>query len=732
MPSPDESVVTRTPNRYIAFKIKLNSQTRAGDISFDSDNTNDDSDKFNKGLDWESALYDPIIDGEEELVPLPGVGENDPGNNGEEGKEEENKEEGENDGDEVGGVENEEDETMVPAASSYHVAIFFDKDGKAIAPVLPLFVVKDDDKTKDSDEYFVYTYFYQPDEDEDSSFLASTENVLVVVNASDALVKQLEDLYIENLENDGATMADYQSIVLKPTAENPDLFYLRDQDGKLVTNSNGNPFLTMSSSMVIDDDKNVKAATEGELKLYRSEKEAKENPYVIYVERMQAKYTVIFKGANNKYYFITDNESLLKAAKETDKFVAVKNLFLFPPSDKDIHYVVGYEKSPTIDARNDVPIETTNLWKANIIGWGINGLEKEQYLFKKLDPTQKYVEQEWFAGTNRNFWAQDTHYSIADEHNYPKQYSKADDVEGIYDFETHKDEVTIDFFNFGELSKKGVRQYVPENTFSTQVYDMGLKTSKSHMRVGSHLIVTSQLLIRGFEYDGVYDSESFRDGLVVNYYNGVRDKYYMNNIYWDEPSYLNYVSEYLGYWMLTPENQKAERFGKNDGYFYLNENGVKASGLYFTVVPTNLKDGDGMVWVKPLQTLYSRNPENNEYTEIDPELYKTLAYEHQNYFAYRFYEGRMYYAWGSDHSMASPESNDYAEGDYGTVRNNWYYYTVDGITAPGMAVAYPDQEIIPNNGPMLNGMGVSISILDWHREFVNTDVSGQRPDNKKK
>lgn len=693
---------------YIAFNliIEEDERTRA---PYDADYDDDVGGyTYNKGLAWERALY----------FEAP----RDP--------------------------DEEEEEYRVPC----HFAVLFNQDGSRRGEIVPLDLSFKEDL--ENDPVTVYGKFYDPESADNPFENEFTGTVWVVLNAS-------PDIYTDVVTaiTKATPLTELRKLVLQPSPNNsdPDNFlYLKDEKGKYITDDYGNRYLTMSSSIIVDGDNTQPAVTTTSGKnvfhFYETEEDARNNPTSLFIERLTAKYTVLFKGEDGlKYYLIS--EYLMGASEEGEEeetpgtgneFNPVKNLILYPSKHKNgeiradgeitpLKYVVNYKRSPSIGNRNEVDVQTTTDWKVNILGWEINGIDYEEYLFKTIESVNYF--ENWNIepySSYRNFWAEGVHYNNVA---YPDQYRKVAGS-GLKDFEeTMRNSSTLRYFDFESLSHKNVRKYIPEHTYNVSVLQGKDYTSRAYMRAGSHLIMTAQLLINGMESRNLYERGYHNDkGYITYNSNFVNDKYLMNDIYWLKDAYMNYVIEYLGYWMLTDENIKL--LGNNDGNFYIDDKGVKlkADASSFTIEKAALLGGDALVWVKPVVPLYIFNPDKPQqegydadgYKELTLEQYTTLMFDHQNYMALCLNEGRMYYASGSFHNLTTNYTTPKV-GDYGTVRNNWYYFTVEGITVPGTPVSTPEQEIIPNVEPVVNGMGVSMKLLDWHYEFVNVDISHQRP-----
>ena len=601
-----------------------------------------------------------------------------------------------------------------------HFMFFFDADGKKIGDALKLSKYNPSEIDETPEDYSSFTTLIAYTKEDDPVQKFGTGKVLVVLNASQYIRSELQKL---------DTYEDMTGLLCTPQnagGDSSDYLYLDDK---------GIRYFTMTSSMIVADGAVGPASAPVNPKWYKSETDACRNPsYEMYVERPHVKYTLLFKKGNNDWYYLSDTE----ADDETYTYHPVRNFVYSSTKDlklsedyKKLRFVSSYTPSASIENRSELSIVEAD-WKVNISGWGINATERNEYLFKQIRNADYYIG--WNPDTysnRRTFWAEDQNYDKGD---YPDQYRSVKGVSGLADMSSH----SLDYFSYKTFStQRNTHIYSPENTFSVDVFGGDLKEaydSKAYLRTGTHVIVAAQLLIDGFDAVGVYAATEFdADGLAVSGTTSKAvDKYYMNGIYWSEIAYKNYVMEYLGYWMLSESNK--DKFGSVDGRFYVDNNGTPASGNDFTAESVSIKGGDSYVWVRPSETttLYVKTAEDTyellPLTSDDAANYTDLAFEHQEYFASHFAEGRMYYAIPVKHNLsrASTESAPIATGDYGAVRNHWYFFEVDGVMAPGTAVDVPEQEIVPNNEPEEIGLGVNISILDWHRITIDdVDVSGQ-------
>ena len=622
--------------------------------------------------------------------------------------------------------------------------------------------------------------------------------VLVVLNASDALSETLDN-YLdanESYENVLALQRDSEDTY------DPNFLFLETDDGT--------KYFTMSSSMVYTkkneyiDGSNLQSEEYRPAVIKRSftwqptkEKAAATPILSLFVERLHTKVTLSYqtKGDDIRYFFPSGSvtkEYTLNNKKyspvNNNNFVLTSIDDFDPAQDfKKIRYIKKYTRrehnhTPGENQEGDTPqqldgfIQTTENWKINLTGWGINGTAKKEYVFKKLGPSFSYdgLDNYWNPEANspyRNFWAEGAYY---DNLTYPAQYRpiyalkktttgegnnavttttiEKDNSEEVY---ANSEEDYLKYSNYSALSNKVAHNYAPEHTFNTSVFGGDLNAAfdgKDYLRAGTHVILTAQLLIEGFDPEGVYSATNFSTttgslGLAVSGSDTeeeteektAKDKYYMNGIFWERKAYMEYVIDYLGEWMLEDKT----RFPNSDGYFYVenSENNGEtpfklASNKDFDIVSLNVKGGDGMVWLQPktgVDIYYKKTSvsvNEDPYIKITDSNFENsnfnfLSLSHPEYFAKRYNQGRMYYAIPIEH-YRNGTGNIYL-GKYGAVRNHWYSFNISSFSAPGTPVDDPTQEIIPNNERSDETLGITLSIFPWHTINTDVDIDGQRP-----
>lgn len=744
---------------YNASSIDASLNSRANDPTYDSDGNDTQGDKsFNIGLASENAICNNYTSKEDCPNFLLVFGES-------------------------GGTLADKLEYMFPLFDWD-----YENNGSATS--------SDGDGTSSSD-YKAYYNFYTSAKRYELPTSFENRKVLAVLNASNALRAKLKSATTTN-----ATYQDVLNFTVEQQAGEgaSDYLYYKTTDP---TTKKSVTYLTMSSSMVIpkvDMSGNNKAMTPngtfGPSVIKRNytwkatKKEAVKEPvYSFFMERLQSKVTLTFSAKMTetgghttitKCYFSDDPD-----ATPADGYTRVEHLIIpstdlakLDPEWQTIRYVSTYHNRQSSLHEEDF-VKKADHWKINIAGWGINGLEKEEYVFKHLTPNTEY-----YTGWNleayspyRNFWAEDRNYSSTwypDQYRKAKKLTKGPNEEG----ETSKaikfaqivlnndvtswseENATLNYLPYTNLNNRVPHLYAPENTFDKSVFpsdklaDGKIYGSRDFLRAGTHVIIAAQLLIHGLEPDGVCDNPRFRASGLVENTDGemASSKYYMNNIFWSRDAYKEYVGEYLGYWM----QQDEDTFGPNDGVFYVTDtedysNMTPADADYFFVEPLMIEGSDGMVHVIPdlskkyseeylanltdqqrddLVVFYAYNPNSTEdykYTPITLGTFEKLALSQPQYFAMHFNYGMMYYAIPLTHYIKNIDDPfDIYTGKYGAVRNHWYSINVDNIRGIGTPVDEPAQElIIPNNEHSYDALGLTLSILPWHVVSTEVDISDQ-------
>lgn len=556
---------------------------------------------------------------------------------------------------------------------------------------------------------------------------------------------------------------------------------------------NGLYEMDMENHVLTDNKVSNRDKGDGKIKFYVKESDAKADPLTLYVERTCSKYTIEFPGEK----FLTSDNHLTYSSAD--------GLYGMDKINVCTGYVAG-QKSAAVFEEAD--------WSVNFIGWGMNGVAKQEYVFKSLnfENLDKYYSG-WRTDTDvdlnhkRNFWGEGAFYTSV---NRPYQYRDAwdalvdkdgnqvavDPVESYIDPTTDYD---LNYYKFDVLSGRTLSNYTPEHTFDPSRvfnYESSLLTgsnrtkysieTKDYLRASTHVIVTAQMLI---DQEGWDDNANSYE--ATGKANNAINKYYMNGMFWREKDYLNYIAEFLGrklvaessytnvvyynngyklangwkpseYFNAIPEKEGISTFYVKEGDKYIAltdseglsqythkhneqdraEHEIDAS-CYFELTAANIKGGDG--WVMPMPSSVSGDKTNlyvkydanadqgpghevkETYRQLTLEEYYVLLFNNMDYMARCYTEGMMYYPVAIKHNLSNGvdiTSNAYTMnvGDFGSVRNHWYYITVENINSAGCPVQNPNQEIIPNPDPAIPGLEVDVEIIDWHLITIDADI----------
>ena len=551
-------------------------------------------------------------------------------------------------------------------------------------------------------------------------FLSSINNMRVILNASESLQTNLKS------GNQNISLIDSNEI-----------FFIDKKGYKYHTMATAmaviNRRLSPTSSLVMEN---------GSLKVYNTISEALEHPSVtLYVERLQSKFTILFANNNKEYYF---NNGIVNNTFDS----GTSNTLLYTPSDSQTNTLKLVTKYNSKDEDGHDNVEASEYtWKANIVGWGINATEPQEYLFKYLDTSISTI-QEWnlYSGTNviGNYWAVDNNYSKS-YRSYPSQYRKANDKifasnrDQFKSYYENQDTHLLNyysFFYFSNPSKRNIREYQGENTYSPTQTFSGLADplgDLTHFRCGSHLIVCAQLLIDRIDNNTTeIDQET---GLLSD----VSEKFFTNNQYWTREAYIDYFRISMGNNMknntkcisdLSEDFVPATQFSPIEDIpkFYVKKDNVyvEASADNFDIVPAEIIGGDGWCFPYPKSeiSLYVKTGANT-YEIINDDKYKKFVYGNTYYFAKHYNQGCMYYALQIMHNTSRLEEGNFGlrTADHGMVRNNWYHFQIDGVANPGTPVDDLSQPIIPNNEPSpANNIGFEVMIIPWHIVYEEVDI----------
>lgn len=233
----------------------------------------------------------------------------------------------------------------------------------------------------------------------------------------------------------------------------------------------------------------------------------------IYVERMVAKFS----------------------APQFPTEVIGSNKVFRPSGDAQPVVIYSYNKN------NKLWVSEETNWRIHVLGWTINGREKENYLFKNIkEPYEDNSLKDWDKGSwndpahRRSYWSRDPHYTYQGNNTqtgdfYPWQYRAAMDKKGISwvvqdgeDMENNN--IPLRYFTFDEVrywDDKAIT--ISENTFDPYYNEEfinensnGELDGRGTLLMGPHLLVTAELYL---------ETEESEDNDYIGQFNKVPDLY---------------------------------------------------------------------------------------------------------------------------------------------------------------------------------------------------------------
>lgn len=485
-------------------------------------------------------------------------------------------------------------------------------------------------------------------------------------------------------------------------------------DAPFCTGSDGKRYLTMCNAVYADGGKLVIASKVDPEKIYESYLEALEMAWKgeaaveAHIERLAAKLTLSF-----------DNEQYNNP--EADR--------VFSPAENKIIFFSHLEE--------DIPryYEDFFNYRVRITGWGMNALEKQSYLFRKINPAGNY-----FTGWNspvyyRAFWSEDCNYRYQTG-GYPWQYRRAIDNPDLPDYERHGS--LLQNLSFEELEEHPFAPciYTPENTydFADRNFEAFLD-GRPEVLAGTHLIVCAELLVNldGPNAFEPYDLYRDRNG---NFYRSEEECFLalvtkMNNTL-KSHSFLKFT-----YYDWSQGGNQQTLFAKTNGEYSLYYNNTKLTPANIRLLAgsltadANVRGGDGqrLIWMKGLTIQNDAGQSVQIYSnidEVDATKDRWLREATENdvrslllqYIGVidHFQDGKMYYAipvgYTKEQTAAAAVNQQY--DIYGVVRNSVYKIVIQDVAGLGTSVDKVTDPIVPNQVSTHDHLFINVDILDWH------------------
>ena len=514
----------------------------------------------------------------------------------------------------------------------------------------------------------------------------------------------------------------------------------------------GNTYFSMSSSVYSDRNGNMQDTVvigpEFIITGEDTEEDILDKIIYVHVERLVAKFTFKIKQHDSEDQTVYEDED-------------ASPLYVFN----------GFEEK-----NGDIALTTKAVsWRIKLTGWGMNALETENTVFKRLSGSgnSAYPAAWNDAAHYRSYWSIDPHYSVDDVKdaktglpNYPWQYRDIRDKTNRNDGNTDTD--YRNFHYYGDETRKNVLRnysyddlfsvtggddfnrvlYTPENTYDYLSDEEGFSKAldgREHLLAGTHLIVGAELQT---SLGGAWNSNDlYRDRYGI-YYEEEKDCLLALSHAFNRTLTSQMIMKYKYYNWSDPTDAlngtiyvARPKAGSYNLYYIIggipNKMTFESDYSAYTMALATVKDGDGkrLLWPgnrndielailtdegEPL-TIYEYKPIDPSKNEAQVEYGAELRIANQDDIKSLLYEwvgaidhfsnGKMYYA--------APVTNLRSDNDetpfYGVVRNSWYNFVLNDVKSIGTPVDDAAQPIVPLIVKTNDQLNISINILGWHR-----------------
>lgn len=350
---------------------------------------------------------------------------------------------------------------------------------------------------------------------------------------------------------------------------------------------------------------------------------------------------------------------------------------------------VTVNTSPTLfgDANNELTVGkfdvdgTEKDLKIKVLGWGLNTLNKKEYVEKHVPEWGTDLGFAWDANTSfRSYWACSPNYGCG---TYPTSFANVVKDNNTDDNATVSNSAnySLKYVSWNSLDENnlGGLQYCMENTNTQKELQSGnFKAKVTHVLLKAQT-VDAQDLIR---YDGCLYTET-------NFLNRILSQLNMSLYSLSDGTYTQIATSDLAV------------VNTYDGTVDMALTTAAADKTWY------LKNGENDYTLCDVATINAKF----DALEIKADYYK---------------EGMMYYCVPIEHLRGgNVKYNDdltvsVNEADYGVVRNHHYVLSINKIKNLGTAVYNPDEEIIPVMESPTYYVGAKVNILSW--KVVNQSV----------
>ena len=339
----------------------------------------------------------------------------------------------------------------------------------------------------------------------------------------------------------------------------------------------------------------------------------------------------------------------------------------------------------TGDANNELSIGTYDVdgkekeLKIRVLGWGLNALNKNEYVEKHVPAWTTDLGFTWDANKSyRSYWACSPNYGSG---TYPTSFANVVKEEKSTDKQTvtNTDAYSLQYVSWNDLGKNlGAADYCMENTNTADE----LKSGNFKAKV-THVLLKAQTV----------------DGVDLIRYDG---RLYTKEVF------LKRILSQLNMPLYTQSDGKETQIATSD---------LAVVNTYDGTVDIALTEAAAA------KAWYVKNGEENTSCDVETinARFKGLLIEADYYKS-----GMMYYCVPIEHLRGGKVTyNDdlsvsVNEADYGVVRNHHYVLSINSIANLGTAVYNPDEQIIPVVESPTYYVGAKVNILSW--KVVNQSV----------
>lgn len=429
--------------------------------------------------------------------------------------------------------------------------------------------------------------------------------------------------------------------------------------------------------------------------------------------------------------------------------------------------VLAVENGASVLSEDWEPIIESRNWQAEILGWGMNALETENHLFKKIN--NNFYFNNWNNPEDfRSYWSEDPHYQEA----YAWQFRPAvDRVLNWYsnDSATWKNILINYAWNDEEhlAYQNGDVIYTPENTYDSDYHLQSANTldDRTELLAGTHLIVRATLkVMQDGHYapfthlyrdcDGVFYSNA-RDclwGLVRKFNHALASQSKMEYRYydWSGTSGTDTPETLVAVPTTTYDTEEQNKDAKFKLYYgedkfdfdYIRK--MTEEQCQALLIAAKIKDGDGKQLfdtkefsirkddgtILPIYSSYVIGPDTSDedFKQYDNSRWLlqrnqresandvcSLVFEWAGAVDY-WIEGMMYYAEAPFLSAGTGNKV------FGAVRNAWYRFKLLAINHIGAPVHEAGMNIVPNHKDPSDRMNVEVKILGWHEVEYELEI----------